>query len=220
MTPDELIANYPVLHHMAERDAWPRIQTIGLRTTTQLVEACHLDRRTRDAILTQRRPQSIDLDHPEIGTITVRDQKPLGLHNLKLTDVTIEGFLELLNTRVFMWTSPERLSRLLGARPYRNSVHDVLVLDTQSIVETYARNIRLTAMNTGATIFPSAPPRGAESFMTIEEFPFEHRRRLGKKPQDNVVELCVIGGVYNVADHLLRVERRKGPEVLDTLYER
>lgn len=220
MTPEELIAHYPVLHHMAERDAWPRIQKIGLRTTAQLVDACHVDSRTRDAILTQRRRQFVDLDHPEVGTITVRDQKPLGLHNLKLTDVTVEGFLELLNTRVFMWTSPERLNGLLGARPYRNSIHDVLVLDTLSIVETYAEDIRLTGMNTGATIFPSAPPRGAESFKTIEEFPFEQRRRLGKKLQDNVVELCVIGGVDNVEDHLLRVERRKGAEVLDTLHVR
>lgn len=220
MTPDELIASYPVLHHMAELDAWPGIHELGLRTTTQLVDACHVDRRTRSAILAQRRPESVDLDHPEVGRITVRDQKPLGLHNLKLTDVTLEGFLELLNTRVFMWTSPERLNGLLGARPYRNSVHDVLVLDTQSIVETYPKTIRLTAMNTGATIFPNAPPRGAESFMTIGEFPFEQRRRLGKKPQDNVVELCVIGGLDNVEDHLLRVERRKGAEVLDTLNDR
>lgn len=219
MTPEELIAYYPVLHHMAEQDSWPRIQQIGLRTTAQLVDACAPDQATRAAILNGRRPESVELNHPVVGPVTVRDQKPLKLHNLKLTDVTAAEFYELLNTRVFMWTSPERLERLLGARPYRNSVHDVLVLDTESIVKAYATEIRLTSMNTGATIFPQAPPRGAESFMTIEEFPFAERRR-GRRVQDAVVELCVIGGVDNVQDHVLRVERRKGAAVLNTIYER
>jgi len=167
----------------------------------------------------QRRQQSVELTHPVVGTVTVRDQKPLGLHNLKLTDGTVEGFLELLNTRVFMWTSPERLERLLGAKPYRNSIHDVLDLDTESIVESYAGNIRLTGMNTGATIFPSAPPRGAESFMTISDFPFAQRRR-ARKLADTVVELCVIDGVDNIEDHVVRVERRKGADVMETVYER
>jgi hypothetical protein len=219
MTPDELIEHYPVLHHMAEHGSWPRIQKLGLRTTAQLVNACAPDPATRAGILNQRRPQSVELTHPVVGAITVRDQKPLGLHNLKLTDVTIEGFLELLNSRVFMWTSPQRLAGLLGARPYRNSVHDVLVFDTSSIVETYADKIRLTSMNTGATIFPSAPPRGSDSFVTIADFPFAQRRR-GRKLENTVVELCVIDGVDDVESHVIRVERRKGAEVVGMVYER
>jgi hypothetical protein len=219
MTPDELITHYPVLRHMAEHDSWPRIQKLGLRTTTQLVDACDPDPETRAAVLNQRRPRSYDLTHPVVGSITVRDQKPLGLHNLKLIGVTVEGYLELLNNRVFMWTSPQRLARLLGARPYRNNVHDVLILDTASLVEAYADNIRLTGMNTGATIFPSAPARGPASFMTIDEFPFTQRRR-GRKLEDTVVELCVLYGVDNVDQHVIRVERCKGADVIATVYER
>lgn len=219
MTPDELIRNYPVLHHMAECNSWPRIQQIGLRTTEQLVDACNPDGATRDAILRQRRPQSVQLQHPVVGAITIRDQKPLFLHNLepKLTDVTVEGFLDLLNSRIFMWTHPKRLEKLLSARAYRSAKHDVLVLDTASIVEAYEDNIRLTGMNTGATIFPNASPRGAESFMPIADFPFTERR---KPLVDNVVELCVIGGVDQVQDHVIRVERRQGAEVTQTLYRR
>jgi len=113
------------------------------------------------------------------------------------------------------WTSREHLERLLGAKPYRNSVHDVLVLDTQSIVEDYAENIRGTGTNTGATIFPSAPPRGAGSFMTIADFPFAQPRR-GRKLADTVVELCVIDGVDDVEGHVIRVERRKGADWIET----
>ena len=218
MTPDELIANYPVLHHVAEPNSWPRIRQLGLRTTAQLVDACNPDAATRTAILNQRRPKSYELTHPVVGTVTVRDQKPLQLHNLELTDVTVEAFLELLNNRVFMWTSRERLSRLLGARPYRKSVHDVLVLDTAGIVDAYSDSIRLTSINTGATIFPTAPPRGTESFMTIADFPFTERRR-GRRLEDTVVELCVIGGVDNVEDFVIRVDRRRGADVIETVYE-
>jgi hypothetical protein len=56
--------------------------------------------------------------------------------------------------------------------------------------------------------------------MTIEEFLFEQRRRLRKKLPDNVVELFVLAGLHNVSDHVLKVERRKGAEVLETVYER
>lgn len=219
MTPDELIHNYPVLHHMAEYDSWPRIQKIGLRTTEQLVDACNPDDTTRDAILRQRRPQPVQLEHPVVGTVTIRDQKPLLMHNLKpkLTDVTVEEFLELLNSRIFMWTHPKRLEKLLSARAYRSAKHDVLVLDTASLVEAFADNIRLTGMNTGATIFPNASPRGAESFMRIADFPFAARR---KPLVDNVVELCIIGGVDHVQDHLIRVERRQGAKIIQTVYQR
>lgn len=219
MTPDELIHNYPVLHHMAEFDSWSRIQQIGLRTTEQLVDECGLDATTRDAILRQRRPRSVRLEHPIVGMVTVRDQMPLHLHNLKpkLTDVTVEEFLQLLNSRIFMWAHPKRLEKLLSARAYRNTQHDVLVLDTASVVEAYADRIRLTGMNTGATIFPNASPRGAESFMTIADFPFSTRR---KPLVDNVVELCIIGGVEDVENHVIRVERRQGPDVIRTLYRR
>lgn len=154
-----------------------------------------------------------------VGTVTIRDQKPLFLHNLepKLTDVTVEEFLDLLNSRVFMWTHPERLQRLLGAAAYRNKRHDVLVLDTASIVAEHFDDIRLTEMNTGATIFPNSPHRGAESFMTIADFPFDERR---KPLVDNVVELCVIGGVDHIEDHVLRVERCQGAEIMQTIYRR
>jgi hypothetical protein len=171
----------------------------------------------REAILRQRRAQSFELQHPVVGTVTIRDQKPLFLHNLDLIDVTVEEFLELLNSRIFMWTHPQRLERLLGARAYRDTRHDVLVLDTASIVETYYDRIRLTGMNTGATIFPSSPPRGAESFVTIADFPFAARR---KPLVDNVVELCVIGGVDRVEDHVIQVEQRQGAAVTRTLYPR
>ncbi len=206
---------------MAELNSWPGIRQIGLRTTEQLVDACQPDSATRAEILEQRRKRSYELTHPIIGTVVVRDQKPLLLHNLEpaLTDVTVEEFLALLNTRVFMWAHPSRLDTLLGAAAYSDSIHDVLVFDTARIVEAYSEKIRLTGMNSGASIFPSAPKRGSATFMTLAEFPFDERRRAGKGLRDNVVELCVLGGVDNVEEFVLRVERRKGPDVFEVIHQ-
>jgi hypothetical protein len=212
---------YPTLHHMAEGGSWPRIQQVGLRTTTQLVDECGPDPAARHEILGQRRAKSYTLTHPVIGAVTIRDQQPLGLHNLTpaLTDMTVEQWLGLLNDRVFLWAHPSRLAKLLEARLYRDSVHDVLVLDTARLVDAHRDRIRLAGMNTGSTMFPNAPKRGSDTFQTIDSFPFDERRRAGKALAYNVVEVCVLDGLHDVTDFVVRVERRRGAAVLETLYE-
>jgi hypothetical protein len=217
----DLIDLYPHLHHMAEGGSWASIHRLGLRTTRQLVDECDPDPAIRQQILGQQRKSSHKLTHPVVGTVTIRDQGPLGLHNLRpaLTDMTVEQWLDALNDRVFLWAHPERLTRLLKARLYRNSIHDVLVVDTARLVAAHRGRIRLAGMNTGATIFPSAPKRGRDTFQKIESFPFDERRRARKSLVDNVVEVCVLDGLHDVADFVIRVERRKGATVVETLYE-
>jgi hypothetical protein len=221
MNPLDLVRHYPTLHHMAEGGSWTGIQQVGLRTTKQLVDECDPDPATRHEILGQQRKTSYALNHPIVGAVTIRDQRPLGLHNLKpaLTDMTVEQWLNALNDRIFLWAHPQRLTRLLQARLYRDSIHDVLVVDTARLVETHHDRIRLAGMNTGATIFPSAPKRGSDTFQTIHSFPFDERRRTGKALVDNVVEVCVLDGLHDAKNFVVRVERRKGAAVVDTLYE-
>jgi hypothetical protein len=212
---------YPHLHHMAEAGSWKSIQQIGLLTTRQLVDDCNPDATVREAILGRRRRTQFTLTHPVIGQVTIRDQKPLMMHNLEpaLTDMTVQQWLESLNDRVFLWAHPRRLTRLLDARSYRDSLHDVLIVDTARLVEAHADRIRITGMNAGATIFPRAPKRGSDTFQQIDTFPFDERRRGGKAVVDNVVEVCVLGGLPDVADFVIRVECRKGTSVVELLYE-
>jgi len=108
------------------------------------------------------------------------------------------------------WAHPERLTKLLGARVYRDSIHDVLVVDTARFVDAHQDRIRLAGMNTGATVFPSAPKRGSDIFQRIESFPFDERRRAPKALVDNIVEVCLLDGLHDVTDSVIRVERRKG----------
>ncbi len=218
---DDLIINYPRLFHMAEADSWESIQNIGLKTTIQLVDECGVDPDTSDRILRERRPRGFRLQHPVVGDVVIRDQGPLKLHNLEpsLIDVTVEEWLHVLNSRVFFWLDERRLNRLLQARLYRDMPHDVLVIDTEKLVEAHLANIRLSPMNTGATIFPSAPARGTETFTAINAFPFQERRK-GRALQDVVVELSVIDGVPDVAEYVVQVQRRVGSEVRDVIYRR
>ncbi|MCY7341097.1 MAG: hypothetical protein LH603_04390 [Pseudonocardia sp.] len=217
MTPEELVHNYPVLHHMAEPGSWDAIRQIGLCTTRQLVKDCGLPSDAAAEILETRRKASVRLQHPTVGSVTVRDQSPLREHNL--AGVTLQEWLALLNDHVFFWLHPARLDGLLAAKLYRDQAHDVLEVRTRDLLERHGDRVRITGMNTGATIFPSSPRRGPDTFMRVKEFPFTERRR-GRALKYNAVELAVIDGVPDMAELVCRVERRRGDQVLEVLLER
>lgn len=217
---DQLVANYPTLHHMAEAGSWGKIREIGLRTTQQIVDACEPPAELRAEILEHQRKRSYRLEHPLVGEVTIRDQQPLKMHNLlpKLKGISLEDFLRSLNDRVFLWAHPSRLDRLLSARLYRHSQHDVLVIDTAKLVTQCESRLRLAAMNTGATIFPNTPTRDAATFSTVSDFKFRARTSQGIAV-GNVVEVCVLDGVDNPFDCVTRVESRIGDAVVKVLYE-
>lgn len=221
MTPQQLVDNYPVLHHMAQAGSWPAIAQIGLRTTEQLVYDSVGSADLRDEILLDQRRTSYVLDHPKVGSITVRDQQPLKLHNLlpKLSGISFDDFLKSLNDRVFLWARPERLERLLGARLYREHEHDVLVIDTAALLQMAGDRVRLSGINTGASIFPNTPERTADTFTTIADFPFDERVAARKGLIDNVVEVCVLDGVDDITPAVIRVERRRGANIVGILYQ-
>ena len=219
--PDELVDNYPVLHHMSESGSWSTIRQIGLLSTQRLVAECELSDAAATGILRTRRKTSVRLHHPDVGLVTVRDQGPLLEDNLTkaLKGMTVEQWLAVLNDRVFFWLHPARLDRLLSARRYRHQSHDVLVVNTRDLLDRHGDRVRITAMNTGATIFPGSPRRGPDTFMRTEDFPFAERRR-GRPLSDAAVELAVIGGVPDIADLVQRVERRQGNRVLEVIFRR
>jgi hypothetical protein len=215
MDTEHLIQLYPRLYHMATAGGWPSIEANGLWTTEQIATSAGLHDNDIDAILRQRRPQTVSIDHPVLGSVDIRDQKPLKLGFLEdsLTDLTVEEWLETLNNRVFFWLHEERLDTLLGARPYRNTEHDVLTIDTRALLEAHYDNVRLSPMNSGATLFPSNLTRGTDTFSRVHDFNYESRR--GRPLPNRVVELAVIEGVHDLGDHVLNVQRRRGAEIID-----
>ncbi len=215
METEKLIELYPRLYHMATAGSWPSIRAKGLWTTEQIVTTAGLSHKDVDLLLHERRPQSVAVNHPQLGNVIIRDQIPLKVGFLEdcLTDMTTVEWLATLNNRVFFWLHEERLNGLLNARHYRTREQDVLTIDTRSLIESHCEKVRLSAMNSGSTLFPNPPMRGSTTFTNIGNFAYEERRR-GRALKDTVVELAVIDGVHDLADHVIAVHRRRGSEVI------
>jgi len=204
----DLIALYPRLFHMAEDGSWPSIQKHGLLSTSRLLDLYQIHGAKRQALESQRRPQSVSLIRKGLGSVVVRDQKPLREASLAacLTDnLTPREWYEILNARTFFWLSRERLWRLLRAKAYRDQAQVVLTIDTATLVAAHRDSVMLSPINSGSTIM-SAQPRGHDTFMTIADYPYAERRK-GRSKADALVELIVMSGVPDICDHVIAVHR-------------
>ena len=216
---DELLADCPTLFHMAERDSWASIRTLGLLSTTALLDRYQVADPVRTAIESQRRPNSITLQAPGLDPAVIRDQKPMddqGLQRCLRDGLTPTDWYRTLNTKVFFWLSRDRLLRLLNARPYRLQAHDVLTLDARPLVVAYRDRIWLCPINSGSTR-PFATPRGRQTFQRIADYPYDHWRERRKRGE-RVVELAIDHDVPDIARYVTRVVRMQGSEEREILY--
>jgi hypothetical protein len=213
---DELIDCYPRLYHMAEDGSWPSIQTHGLLSTASLIDLYQVSEPRRTQLLSQHRPESISLVHAVHGQAVIRDQKPLQATKLSqlLIDMTVKEWIQLLNSHVFFWLHPERLTRLLNARAYRDRPHLVLTVDTGSLLSVHADRVRLSHLNSGATAYVSGR-RGSATFKPIADFQHPQSRQ---RPPRYIAELAVMGGAPDIAVHTIKVQRRQANQLLETLY--
>ena len=69
-------------------------------------------------------------------------------------------------------------------------------------------------MNTGCTR-PMPFPRGRDTFLSLDEYPYEERRKRGLEP---VVELSILGGVPDIAEFTKRVVRMRGDTELRVIW--
>jgi hypothetical protein len=215
---DLLIELHPRLCHMAEGGSWPSIERHGLLSTTALLDKFEVVE-GRDAIESARRGSTVTIAHPTYGQAVIRDQKPMiesRLERCLTNGMAPRQWYELLNGLVFFWLTEDRLSRLLGARPYRVLEHDVLTLDTSRVVGDYGDAILLAPYNTGSTAY-EPPPRGRETFQSVSDYPFDEWRAKGRGSRDAVVELVVPKAVENIRDYVIRVERRRGDQLLEVV---
>lgn len=210
MERQEFIDRYPVVYHMAEAGAWPSIQAMGLLSTTALLDRFEITGDKRFALESARRRRIEVIRHPEHGAVSIRDNGPLLEHNLKrcLHGMTMQEWYELLNRKVFFWVRHERLERLLRARAYQNRAHDVLVFDTERLLQQHGETACVAPFNTGATIFPTAPRRGRDTFCPVERYDYSTAvKQRGKT--EAIVELTVDYSVTEVGQLLHRAERRE-----------
>lgn len=194
MDTERFVARHPQLLHLAHASSWPSIERLGLLSTAELLRRWEVP--DADVHLRSRRPEPVELRHPEHGVAVIRNQKPLAVHRLApaLTDdMTVADWLGLLNGFVFLFPDERGLRSLHGA--YRSEPCVVLRVRTASLVRAHGPRMRLAGINTG---YPLRRPalRGAGTFLPIEDF-----------ARPVVKEVAVLGGIPDLADHLESVEQ-------------
>lgn len=203
---DLLVSLYPRLYHMAHEGAWPSIERHGLLSTTALLDLFEVGGARREELESMRRVKSEEITHPTHGVALLRDQIPLNEKKLikSLEDgLTPVEWYRLLNRKTFFWGPKSRLGILQSARQYEAKRQTIIVVDTAKLVACHAERILLCHMNSGATQ-PMAFPRSRRTFLPIEEYPLEARRKkLGIKSA--VAEVTVDYAVPDLRDFVIEV---------------
>jgi hypothetical protein len=215
----ELILDCPTLYHMAERGSWPSIKQRGLLSTSALLDLYQVDDVPRMQIEEVRRAESAILQNPSLPPAVVRDQFPMtdaGLVRCLPSHITPANWYKLLNQKVFFWLTKDRLIRLLNAGNYRNSAHDVLEIDTQSLLNHYFDRIWFCPINSGCTK-PFPHPRGDDTFLRIPDYPYSHWRSKRKRGE-RVVEFVIDYGVPDIHRFVRRVVEMRGDQTLRTIF--
>jgi hypothetical protein len=211
LSPEELAAKHPRLYHVTDPGALEGILRHGLLPTSGLLSLFEVPEADRHLIERRRRPASVRLTHPAHGEAVITDNLPLSETALEacLDDGLAPGdWLAILNERVFFWPDEHSLARLLGAKLNRDRDRLVLVLDTLGVARRHGQRMALSAINTGSTIRRPAR-RGLSTFVPLCLHDYEAWRRL-RGGRDRIREVTVVGGVAQVADHLVEHYRVPG----------
>ncbi|MBA0250510.1 hypothetical protein CR156_14870 [Stenotrophomonas lactitubi] len=211
-----LVNRYPQVFHMANAGSWPSIRDRGLLSATAALDILNVSGPERAGFEDRHRPEMASI-HPGLSDdIVLRDQKPMPPKRIEMalpSDVSAADWYRLINGKVFFWARKERLLRLLNS--YRDFEHDVLTLDTSSLLTSHASRVRLCHMNSGNT-WPMPHPRDASIFKSIDEYPV----RPSGLPQKEVVELVIEYGVPDIKNHVVAVTRMRGSDELGVVWSR
>jgi hypothetical protein len=212
---DDLIARYPRVFHMTEAGSWDQIRRVGLLSTNAIARRTRRGDKEVLALVRSHRPEKTSIDVPGVGTVVLRDQRPM--HPTRLQRALVDGttpaeWYELINAKVFFWTQEKRLLGLLNSRDNRDFEHDVLTLDTAMLLEDYASKATLCRMNSGNT-WPWPHARGRADFMSIGGYPAGARG----VPVKEVVELTIEGHVEHISRYVVEVRRMKEAAVIRQL---
>jgi len=212
---EELITDCPTLYHMAEVGSWASIKKHGLMSTSALLDLYKVAAHRRSEIESCHRKESVEITAQDMPRAIIRDQKPMddnGLRRCLPEHLSPADWYELLNSKTFFWLTEDRLHRLTGAKAYREKEHDVLEVDTRSLIEAYRNKIWFCPINSGCTK-PMPRWRDETIFARIDDYDYEHWVKKKRKRGERVVELVVDYAVPDIANHIKRVVRKRGVEI-------
>ena len=192
----------PVVFHATAYGAWESIAAHGLRTAAQLSD----DARS----LSKLRTSAIEVKNTEGLTASVRDQQVMIRSHIAdhLDGLTVDEWLELVNSRVFFFARQKDLTTLLGR--YGSEGQDVLTFDTAKLLAAAGRRAEVATVETAAPVaWQKCPCRGIDTFEPLAE----HRGDVA-----DIEELTVVDGLTDVMPLVRRVVRHHGrggtPEVI------
>lgn len=217
---EELLTDCPTLFHMAQRGSWPAIRERGLLSTTALLDTYGVEGAAREKIEVQHRPSSVEISADGLPLAVIRDQIPMsdaGLRKALPDHLQPSDWYAILNSRVFFWLTQDRLHRLLQAGAYRDQEHDVLEIDTRSLVEAHRARISFCPYNSGSTVM-NPVARDENTFARIEDYPYAAWRKKRKRGE-RAVELTVDYSVPDMVDHVRRVVVKRNTEVVSVIHE-
>ncbi len=211
---EEIITRHPLLYHMAEVGTWENIQRHGLLSTVALLRLFEVSEPQRSVIRSMYRGNREVIRHGDYGSAVIREQTPMppGKLGQALTDMEPSEWYQLLNGKVFFWSTESRLISFLQAKSHRDRPHDVLTVCTRSLVEQYANEITLSRINSGTVRVPTHR-RGSDTFQTIAEYAC-------RTQPECFAELAVEGSVLDMERHTLSVDRWMGAARQQNIWQR
>ena len=187
MTADQLARRHPTLYHMADARNRGTLRSLGLLSTTALLDRFALAGPDRDAVEAAHRPATVRIPaagpHPRLGHAYVRDQRPLdesALAKCLTGGLTVAQWYRMLNGRVYFWPTRDRLDRMLKVyTPTAEQV--VLEVDTAALCDRHGDAVELSHINSGfaSRRYPPAR-RGADTFVPLAEFVHSARNTIAE----------------------------------------
>ena len=167
MTKQDFVIHYPFLYHMAEPGTWPSIRTLGLLSTSALLDLCGIVGEERWTVESQHRPIAVSLPCEKYGTVVLRDQKPMSdaaLLRCLTHGMAPADWYQCLNRKVFFWVNEKRLNGML--RAYSGREHLVLIVDANKLLNRPSLSVTLSPINSGNTRRKPGP-RGRDTFCRL-----------------------------------------------------
>jgi hypothetical protein len=212
---------YPCAYHVTDAGNADSIMRRGLLSTDRLLDLYQATEDQRRAAKARPRQSSVVLRHAEFGCATIRDQLPLNIAMLKkvlIPGTSVQEWLALLDSLVFLWPTVKRVHTLLVKPCYAQRDHDVLVVDTARLVERHGRRLLLSPLNSGTTRSIDHK-RGPGTFKHLGDAEIGARLRGGRVDRA-VAEVVARDGLGDLNEFVIRIERWHGPKRGDVVWRR
>ncbi len=132
-------------------------------------------------------------------------------------DISVQEWLDLLDSLVFLWPTNKRVRTLLANPAYARRDHDVVVVDATRLIERNGSRLLLSPLNSGATRSVEHK-RGRDTFRPISDDDIGVRLRQGRADRA-VAEITARRGLEDLNEFVIRIERWHGPRVGDVVWQ-